>query len=252
LLVVGDVDADRVLPLLETHFGTWPPEGWGGSSDVPAVQRPTRQLMLVDMPNAPQSRILAGGISPSSAMADLFPLQVLNTVLGSRFSSPRNPTLRDYTAGVRSGFEIRKSAGPFVVAAAPQGPKTAEALQEIVNELADTLKGIPADELARAKAAIALEFSKTFAAIGRISSRLQALESLMVYDLPDNYYSAYVPAIQAVSAADVQRVAEQCFRPEHLVIAIVGDRKAIEPGIRALGIGSLTAVSIDDLVVPAK
>jgi len=254
LIVVGDVEADRALSLLETHFGTWQPAGAPGvvRAPAPAVQRPPRRLMLVDMPDAPQSRILVGGVGASSSMSDFFPTQVLNTVLKGRFSSARNPTLRDYTAGVRSGFEIRKSAGPFVVAAAAQGHKTAESLGEMLNELTDILKGIPADELARAKDDSALEFSRIFEATGRISSRLQALESLVAYDLPDDYYSKYVPAIQAVGADDVQRVAEQYFQPDHLVIAIVGDRKTIEPPLRALDIGSITAVSIDEVFAPAR
>jgi zinc protease len=254
LIVVGDVEADWVLPLLETHFGKWQPAGAPSvvQAPTPAVRQPPSQLLLVDMPDAPQSRILVGGVSASSSMADLFPIQVLNTVLRGRFSSARNPTLRDYTAGVRSGFDMRKSAGPFVVATAAQSPKTAESLGEVLNELTGILKGIPADELARAKDEIALEFSRTFEATGRISSRLQALESLATYDLPDDYYSKYVPAIQAVGADDVQRVATQYIDPDHLVIAIVGDRKTIEPRIRALDIGSPTTVSIDELFPPAR
>ena len=120
---------------------------------------------------------------------------------------------------------MRKSAAPFVVAAAAQADKTAESLSELLNELTGMLKGIPADELARAKDDIALRVPKTFVATGRISSLLQALESLVVYGLPDDHYAKYVPAVQAVGAADVQRVAQQyisarpsrecdCRRPE--------------------------------------
>jgi len=147
---------------------------------------------------------------------------------------------------------MRKSASPFVVAAAAQSDKTADSVRELLGELTGMLKGVSADELARAKDDIALEFSRTFEATGRISSRLQALESLVTYDLPDDYYSRYVPAIQAVGEDDVRRVATQYIDPDHLVIAIVGDRKTIEPRIRALDIGSLTTVSIDELFPPAR
>ncbi|MEO8679880.1 MAG: pitrilysin family protein [Vicinamibacterales bacterium] len=254
LLVVGDVEADRVLPLLETYFGKWRPAGAPGVAGEPApeIPPPPRRLMLVDLPDAPQSRILVGGVGRSSSMADFFPTRVLNAVLKGRFGSARNPTLRDYTAGVRSGFEIRKSAGPFVVAAAAQGHKTAESLREMLNELTNVLKGIPADELARAKDDSALEFSRTFEATGRISSRLQALESLVAYNLPDDYYSQYEAAIRSVGADDVRRVADQYFRPDHLVIAIVGDRKTIERPLRALGVGAITAVSIDEVFARAR
>lgn len=250
LIVVGDVASDQVLPLLETHFGKWQPSpGVSGARREPAraLQKPTRQLILVDIPNAPQSRILIGGVGASSSMSEFFPIQVMNTVLRARFGSARNPTLRDYTAGVRSGFDMRKSAGPFVVAAAAQSDKTAESLTELVNELTGMLKEIPADEIARAKNDIAVHFPTTFEATGRISSRLQALESLVVYGLPDDYYSKYVPAIQAVGAVDVQRVAQQYIQPDHLAIVIVGDRKTIEPRVRALSLGSIKEMTVDEV-----
>ena len=254
LIVVGDFTPDQVLPLLETYFGKWQPARLNDvvREPAPTLQRPPRQLMLVDIPNAPQSRILIGGVGASSSMSDFFPIQVLNTVLRGRLSSGRNPTLRDYTTGMRSGFDMRKSARPFVVAAAAQTHKTAESLTELLNELTGMLKGIPADELARAKDDIALRVPKTFVATGRISSLLQALESLVVYGLPDDHYAKYVPAIQAVGAADVQRVAQQYIQPDHLAIVIVGDRKTIEPPIRALNLGSIKDVSIDEVFAPAR
>ena len=92
---------------------------------------------------------------------------------------------------------MRKSATPFVVAAAAQADKTAVSLKELLNELTDVAKGIAADELARAKRDIALNVPKMFEATGRISSRLQALETLLVYGRPDDYYATYMLAIQA-------------------------------------------------------
>ncbi len=254
LIVVGDVEADRVLPLLETHFGKWQPSraGDGVREKAAALQRPPRQLMLIDMPNAPQSRILIGSVDASTVMSDFFAMQVLSTVVKGRLSSDRNPTLRDYTAGVRSGFDMRKSATPFVVAAAAQADKTAVSLGELLNELTGVTKGIGADELARAKREIAINVPKLFEATGRISSRLQAFESLLVYGRPDDYYATYMPAIEAVGAADVQRVAQHYLDPGHLTMVIVGDRKTIEPSIRALNLGSIKQVSIDEVFAPAK
>src|SRR4029450_3494656 len=130
--------------------------------------------------------------------------------------------------------------------------KTADVLAELLNELTAVLKGIPADELARAKDDIAPQFPRMFESTGRISSRLKAVESLVVYGLPDDYYASYVPAIQAVGAADVQRVAQQYIQPDHLAIAIVGDRKTIEAPIRAMKLGTIKDVSIDEVFSPAR
>jgi hypothetical protein len=47
-------------------------------------------------------------------------------------------------------------------------------------------------------------------------------------------------------------VAAQYLDPEHLVIAIAGDAKTIEPRLRALGTGSPTLVDVDGLFAPPK
>src|SRR5262245_15778772 len=56
LLVVGDVDPDAVGRLLEQHFGKWQSGGAtsGTAQRAPAPQRPSRQLTVIDVPNAPQ------------------------------------------------------------------------------------------------------------------------------------------------------------------------------------------------------
>jgi zinc protease len=254
LIVVGDVAPDQVLPLLETHFGKWQPARTNRvvAESPAAVQRFPRQLMLVDMPGAPQARILVGGVGGPNSMADFFAMQVLSAVVKDRLSSDRNTALRDYTAGVRSGFDVRKSATPFVVAAAAQVDKTAESLKALLDELTAVVQEIPADELARAKEESARNFPKTFETSGRISSRLRTLEALVVYGVRDDYYANYASAIQAVGPADVRRVAQQYMDPDHLTIVMVGDRKSIEPSVRALKLGTLRDVSVDEVFVPAK
>ena len=47
-------------------------------------------------------------------------------------------------------------------------------------------------------------------------------------------------------------MAAQHLDPEHLVIAIAGDRKTIEPGLRALGLGSPTMVDLDWVFAPPR
>ncbi len=72
---------------------------------------------------------------------------------------------------------------------------------------------MPADELARAKNYVALRFPVGFETTGDISRQL---EDAIVYHLPDDYFATYVQNIQAVTAADVQRVAKKYIQPEPL------------------------------------
>jgi hypothetical protein len=59
-------------------------------------------------------------------------------------------------------------------------------------------------------------------------------------------------AIHAVAERDVQRVAQQYIDPDRLTIVIVGDRKAVEPSIRALNLGSIKEMTIDEVFAPER
>jgi hypothetical protein len=45
----------------------------------------------------------------------------------------------------------------------------------------------------------------------------------------------------------VKRVADQYVQPDKFAVVIIGDRKAIEPGIKALNLGSLTVIPSADI-----
>jgi predicted Zn-dependent peptidase len=252
LLVVGDVTADRVVPLLETHFGKWSQGPAPQHATLPTPPMPAeRHVYLVDKPGAPQSQIRIGWVGVARSTPDFFPIQVMNTVLGGAFSSRLNLNLREkhgYTYGASSLFDMRTAAGPFVAAAGVQTDKTADALKEFFNELTAIGQAVPADELSRAKHYVSLRFPSGFETTGDISTRL---EQALVYHLPEDYFSTYVQKIEAVTAADVQRVAQKYIQPRRLAVVIAGDRMAIEPGIRALNLGPITILTIDDVFGPA-
>jgi predicted Zn-dependent peptidase len=248
MLVVGDVTPDRVLPLLEGQFGSWKSAA-PASTPVNPVPGPRlrREVFLVDKPGAPQSQIRIGRIGVSRSTPDYFPIQVMNTVLGGSFSSRLNMNLREehgYSYGATSQFDMRQQEGPLYAAAGVQTDKTAEALTEFFKELTNIRQPVPADELARSKSYVSLRFPSGFESTGDISRRL---EEVVTYKLPDDYFSRYVGQIERMTAADVQRVAQKYIEPDKLAVIVVGDRKVIEPGIRALNLGPITIVTVDEI-----
>ena len=253
LLVVGDVAPDKTMPLLESSFGGWKPHAAAAAaSKLPPVQEPARrEVYLVDKPGAAQSQIRIGWIGVPRSTPDYFPIQVLNTILGGSFSSRLNMNLREkhgYAYGAGSGFDMRASAGPFSASAGVQTDKTAEALKEFFNELNAILQPVPAEELARAKNYVALRFPESFETTGDISRRL---EDMLIYHLPEDYFANYVQNIQAVTAADVQRVAQKYIQPNRFIVVVAGDLKTIEPSVRALNLGAVKVLTIDEVFGPA-
>jgi len=249
LLVVGDLTPAAALPMLEKAFGAWKAEGLPALiAEVPnAPQLGKREVYLVDKPEAAQSQIRIGWVGVPRSTPDYAVLEVLNTVLGGSFTSRLNQNLREkngYTYGASSGFDMRLSAGPFLAAAGVQTDKTADALREFFNELNGILTPVPAEELTKAKNYVALGFPGEFETTGDMARKL---EELVIYNLPESTFSNFVPAVTAVTAADLQRAAARYVQPEKMAVVVVGDRAKIEGPIRALNLGPITIVPIDDL-----
>ena len=71
---------------------------------------------------------------------------------------------------------------------------------------------------------------------------------LVTYGIPLDFYDTAVQRIGAVTQADVQRVARQYVNPDRLTIVVVGDRKTIEPGLRALNPGEIIIRDVRDVL----
>jgi predicted Zn-dependent peptidase len=253
LLVVGDVTHDRVLPLVETYFGKWQVRGPAAPHvRFPAPPgAPARTIYLVDKPGAAQSQVRIGAIGVPRSTPDYFPIQIMNTVLGGAFSSRLNMNLREdkgYTYGASSVFDMRVAPGPFYAAAGVQTDRTSESLREFFKELENISDPIPDEELTRARNYVALRFPERFETTGDISTNLEAQ---IIYGLPDDYFSRYVQNIQAVTADDAQRVARKYVVPRSLSVVVVGDRAKIESSIRALDLGPVTPLTLDEVFGPA-
>ena len=249
LLVVGDVTPASVMPMLEKAFGSWKAEGMAPLvAEVPtAPQLKSRQIYIVDKPDAPQTQIRIGWVGVPRSTSDYAALEVLNTILGGSFTSRLNQNLREehgYSYGASSAFDMRLSAGPFLAAAGVQSDKTGESVKEFFNELTRIGTLIPEDELAKSKNYVALAFPGEFETTGDLARKL---EELVVYNLPDDTFAKFVSAVTSVTAADLQKLAARYIQPDKMAVVVVGDRKTIEGQIRQLDLGPVNFITIDEL-----
>ena len=248
LLVVGDVKPDDVERRAQTLFGGWPRSGVSQPSSATAQPPKATILVLIDKPGAAQSSFRLGGIGAPRSTRDYFALQVLNTILGGSFASRLNQNLREahgYTYGASSGFSLRRQAGPFTASAEVVSGKTDSALVEFVRELRAIRDTVPSAELANAKRYLQLGLPANFETTGSIAGQMLPL---LAYGIPLDFYDTAVQNIGAVTQADVQRVAREYVDPDRLTIVIVGDRKTIEPGLRALRPGEIIVRDVRDVL----
>jgi hypothetical protein len=69
-----------------------------------------------------------------------------------------------------------------------------------------------------------------------------SLAGLFIHDLPDNELARYRAAIEGVSAADVQRVAQEHIRPDRAAIVLVGDHAAFGDALESAAIAAIDVV----------
>lgn len=252
LIAAGDVAPAHLLPHLEKTFGAW--KGAGDATKVTTVpeapQLTKRQIYLIDKPGAAQSQIRIGWVGVPRSTPDYAVIEVLNTTLGGSFTSRLNQNLREkhgYSYGASSVFDTRLAQGLFFAAAGVQTDKTAEALREFFNEFAGILRPIPSEELDKSKNYVALGLPAEFETSSDLARKV---EEQIVYGLPDEYFPSFVRAVTQVDTAGVAKAAAKHIQPDKFAVLVVGDRKVIEPGIRALNLGPIEIVTLDQALGP--
>jgi hypothetical protein len=120
LVVVGDLAPDQVLPLLETHFGKWQPPGLNRVAEPAPAPAGRAPALLVDMPGAPQSRILVGGVGGPNSCRLLSDPGPDHHRRGQIERRPERDAARLHGRRAIGLRQARTSATPFVVSAAAQ------------------------------------------------------------------------------------------------------------------------------------
>lgn len=248
-ILVGDIDGDRAALQLAAAFGDWDagsprsqvpsPASEPGTWDLePGTWDSPTTVYLVDKPGAAQSVIAAGQLSVPRLHPDYLPLVVMNMAFGGQFTARLNMNLREdkgYTYGYRSGFDWRLTRSSFVAGGAVQTAVTREALIETLKEFRDlhAARPLSEDEFEKAHLGLIRGYPPTFETPGQILDRLT---QVVHYGLPDDYYSGHIERLQAVTLADVHRVAAEHIDPDRVSIVVVGDRATIEPSLEQLGL----------------
>jgi predicted Zn-dependent peptidase len=239
LIVVGDGTHERLAELADRAFGQWeaaPHRLRAERSGVPPPL-PDDRLVLVHRPGAAQSELRMGHVSVARSTPDYHKLVTLNMVLGGQFVSRINMNLREkkgYTYGARTSFDVRRGPGPFVLQASVQSDATTDAIGEALGELT-AIRGdrpVSHEELLLGRAALTRGYPRNFETGEQIA---RGAAQLSLYELPDDYFSRFVPTVLALSEHDLTRAAATHIHPDRLLTVIVGDREKIGPSVEGIG-----------------
>jgi predicted Zn-dependent peptidase len=210
--VVGEV-AEQVQGWDDTSFGTW----------SPAQDGQTAARVGLRSKRTEQAQIALGFPAFSAFHPDRYILDVLNTILGEGMSSRLFLEIREIRGlayDVHSGVGHYLDTGAFVVGAAVDPKKADECVRAIRGEL-DALRSqdVPQEELRKAK-----EYIK-----GRLVLRMEdsrAISSWMggqeLLRQEVKSVDEVLQSIEAVTAEDIRRVAQEIIRDDRANLAIVG------------------------------
>lgn len=250
VIAVGDASHDQLASIIDSAFGRWqsraaPGTPWPDAGAVTPPAAPDTRLQLIHRTGAAQSELRIGHVSVSRSHPDYHALVVLNLVLGGQFVSRINMNLREdkgYTYGARTSFDFRRGPGPFVLQASVQSDATAAAVRESLEELGAIRSDRPVtrQELELGRAAVTRGYPRNFETADHVG---RAAAQLALYDLPDDYFTTFVPKVLSLTEADITRAAAAHIHPDRLAAVIVGDRDAVGASLEELGMGTVAEVA---------
>ncbi|MBO2543871.1 insulinase family protein [Salegentibacter sp. BDJ18] len=229
LVIVGDVKTSEVKKLAKKNFGDWK-AGAPKEQELPKVANVNEtQINLVDMPNAVQSELrLQNTIDLKMADEDYFPVLVANQILGGSFGSYLNMNLREdkgYTYGARTSTGADKYASRFVAQASVRNAVTDSAIVESLKEIRRIkTEPVDAEMLENAKSKFAGDFVLRLEQPSTIAN--YAL-NIKTNDLEDDFYETFLEKINAVTADDIQRVANKYYQTDNMRIVVAGKASEI-------------------------
>jgi zinc protease len=233
MLVVGDIDHNTMIESLEKLLGDWKPGAASAANFPPAPSRTTRSTYLIDRPGSAQSNIVIANPAINRTSPDYFPMLLLHTVLGANASSRLFMNLREHkglTYGAYTGLDARKLAGTFRASAEVRTAVTGASLHEFfweLNRIRD--EKVPEAELNNARTYLSGVFPIR---IETQDGLIDQLVSVRMLDLPKDFLNTYRDKVNAVTAEDIQRVAQQHVQPDRAAIIIVGDAAEVKPQIQ--------------------
>jgi zinc protease len=224
VMVSGDVAMPQILRELE-HLT----QGWSAAQrKIPAlpasVATSGREALVVNRGSAVQVSLALGRIAIDRRDEDYISASLMNRILGGGSGGRLFMNLREekgYSYGVYSRLRADSFAGPLYASGEMKADTAGDAMREILNEFQRLIEEpVSAEELQRNQRGIASAFALSFE---RPEAWMQYELTRLRYELSEDYWLRYPDRVSAVTAADIQRVANRCLQSGDLKLTAVGD-----------------------------
>lgn len=227
VVAVGDIDAKALGLLLDRVFGGLPAKS--KLTPVPYVApKSGGRIDVVEM-DVPQSVAVFGRGAMKRKDPDFIAAFVMNQILGGGgFASRLMEEVREKRGlaySVYSYLAPFQHASIFSGGVATKNEEIAQSIEVIKGELKRmAAEGPTAEELANAKSYLMGSYALRFDTNAKIANQLLGI---LQEDLGIDYVDRRNKEIEAVTLADVKRVAERVLKADDLIVTVVGKPKGL-------------------------
>lgn len=233
--VSGDFERESMVAQLETLFSDWPFKG----ETPPAIptdisMSPPGVYFVKKDVNQGQVSILLPGVKRDNP--DFLAIQVMNDILGGGGFTSRVMNRVRSDEGLAYGAGSAFPGGVYYPLAFQSGfaskSRSVKYATSIVLEEMTKIATTPVteEELQTAKRSFIDTFPENFNTKAKVVARFAGDEFTGRFAKDPTYWQTWRSRIEAVTRADVQRVAKEHLHPSKAVILMVGDEQDIELG----------------------
>lgn len=224
IAIVGDFNTKEMKAKLNSLFNSWPKGTAPVSTANKPVAKPTSaQVLLVNKDDARETTFYIGGPGIPRSNPDYVAIEVVNTVLGGRFTSWLNDELRvntGLTYGANSGFAPLKNAGTFRISTFTATKNTEAAIDkalEVFNRMHD--KGIDEKTLTSAKNYVKGQFPPNYETSGQLAG---LLTNMFWYGFDESFINNFQKNVDELTVDKAREIVAKYFPKNNLQFIMVG------------------------------
>jgi zinc protease len=249
IAVVGNFKTKEMRAKIQNLFKGWKK---GNAADGQLMQQavtvPTQsRVLLVNKDNATETTFHIGAMGISRNNPDYVGIQVVNTILGGRFTSWLNDELRvntGLTYGARSAFEPLKNSGTFAISTFTKTATTVEAVDLALQVLSRLhQQGVDAETLSSAKNYVKGQFPPRYETSGQLAN---LLTNMHWYQFDENFINTFQKEVDNLTPEKVSGIVQKYFPKENLQFVMIGKASELKDKVSKYGQVTLKEITEDE------
>jgi zinc protease len=238
IAVVGDFSISEMKDKITNLFSGWNPDKSKPVTDInyeiPVHSK--NRVLLVNKDDSYETTFYIGQFGITRNNQDYIPVQVINTILGGRFTSWLNAALRinsGLTYGAGSYFSPYKNSGTFIISSFT-GTSTTTVAIDMALDVLDSLHtaGIDEKTLTSAKNYIKGQFPPDYETSGDLAS---LLVRMFYYSLTDSFINNFQQNVDEITTVKAKEIIDKYFPKENLQFVLIGKASELRDKVSKYG-----------------